>query len=185
MTRKKQLSDDALLEAMMPTLCSKGPHDFTLAEVGAAIGMAPATLVQRFGSKQGLVVAALKLANRQNFAALDKLPGEQGVEAIIQIFLDRTAGPELEHLVCDQLLWLRENMVDPEVKAVSREYFVRFRRAIAERMPKLPIPPEEAVLLLESVWHGSIIQWSAAGDRHLRDHVERNLRSWFNLINGK
>lgn len=181
MARKKQQSDEELLDALMPTLFSKGPRDFTLAEVGAAAGVVPATLLQRFGSKQGLVVAALKLANRRNFELLDQFPVGRGAEAIIRIFLDRTAGPEHENLVGNQMLWLRENLMDPDVSAVSREYFAEFRLALSERMPDLPIPQEEAVLLVESVWHGSIIQWSVSGSGHLRDHVERNLRNWFKL----
>lgn len=181
MPRKKQQSDEALLEALMPAIFSKGPREFTLAEAAGAAGLSAATLIQRFGSKQGLVVAALELTNRRNFAALDNLPPEKGAKAVIRIFVERTPAPEHEHLLSDQLLWLRESMADPEINAVSRDYFVKFRRTIAERMPPLGIPADEAALLVEAQWHGAMTQWGIGRDGHLRGYVERSLYNWFEL----
>ena len=182
MARTRQLSDEALLEAVMPVIFGKGPREFTLAEAGRAAGLSAGTLLQRFGSKQGLVIAALELANRHNFAALDRLSDATGREAIIRIFVDRTPGPEHEHLLGDQLLWLRESMADPAVNAVSRDYFVQFRQALADRMPPMAIPAAQAVLLVEALWHGSMIQWGIGREGHLRPYVERHLRHWFTLV---
>lgn len=182
MPRPKQLSDEAVIEAAMPAIFSRKPGEFTLAEVAAAVGLSPATLIQRFGSKQALVVAALELTNRRNFAALDALPPGRGAEAVIRIFVERTPGPEHEMLLGDQLLWLRESMADPRINALSREYFVRFRQALAERMPPLPIPVDDAVLLIEAQWHGALTQWGIGREGHLRGYVERSLRNWFELV---
>lgn len=179
MARTKQQSDEALLDAAMPALFAREPGKFTLAEVGKAVGLAPATLIQRFGSKQGLVLAALELANRRNIAALDRLPPDRGAEAVIGIFVARTPGPQHEHLLSDQLLWLRESMADREVNALSRAYFEKFRRAIADRLPPLAIAPEDAALLIEAVWHGALTQWGIGRDGNLRAFVERQLRNWF------
>jgi AcrR family transcriptional regulator len=179
MARTKQRSDEALLDAAMPALFAKGPGEFTLGDVARAVGLSPATLVQRFGSKQGLVLAALEFTNRRNFAALDRLPPDKGAAAVIRIFVDRTPGPEHEHLLNDQLLWLRESMADGRINALTRDYFEKFRQAIADRMPQLSIPAGHAVLLLEAQWHGSLIQWGIGREGHLREFVERNLRDWF------
>lgn len=182
MARTKGQSDEALLDAAMPAIFSKAPGAFTLADVAKAVGLAPATLVQRFGSKQGLVLAALELANRRNVASLDRLSPENGMEAVIRVFVDRTPGPEHENLLGDQLLWLRESIANAEINALTRAYFEQFRRAIAARMPPLRIPPDDAVLLVEAVWHGSMTQWGIGRDGHLRAFVERNLRSCFAAI---
>ncbi|HEV8408518.1 MAG TPA: helix-turn-helix domain-containing protein [Sphingomicrobium sp.] len=182
MARKKQQSDEALLDSAMPAIFSKGPQEFTLADVAQATGLSPATFIQRFGSKQGLVVAALELTNRRNFESLLKLPPGKGVEAVVRVFVERTPGPEYEQLLSDQLLWLRESMANPRINALSREYFVKFREAIAERMPELRIPAEQAVLLIEAQWHGALTQWGIGREGHLRDYVERSLRNWFILV---
>jgi len=166
----------------MPAIFSRKPGEFTLTDVAAAVGLSPATLIQRFGSKQNLVVAALELTNRANFASLDKLPPDRGAEAVIRIFVDRTPGPEHEALLGDQLLWLRESMADARINAISRDYFVQFRRAVADRLPPLSVAAEEAVILVEAQWHGALTQWSIGREGHLRDYVERSLRNWFKLV---
>jgi AcrR family transcriptional regulator len=181
MSRKKQLSDEAVLEAAMPAIFGRKPGEFTLADVAAAVGLSPATLIQRFGSKQNLVVAALELTNRRNFEALGELPPGRGVETVIGIFVDRTPGPEHEAMLGDQLLWLRESMAEPRINALSRDYFTRFRRAVAERMPPLRIAEDEAVLLIEAQWHGALTQWGIGREGHLRDYVEHSLRTWFKM----
>lgn len=182
MPRAKQLSDEVLLDAAMPAIFSKAPGAFTLAEVAKAVGLSAATLVQRFGSKHELVVAALALANERNFAALEGLPPDRGADAVIRIFVERTPGSEHEALLGDQLLWLRASMADPRINRLSRNYFVRFRAAIAERLPPLPLPAEEAVLLIEAQWHGAMTQWGIGREGHLRDYVEERLRALFDAL---
>jgi len=182
MPRPKQLSDEALLEAAMPAIFGKVPGEMTLAEVARAVGLSPATLLQRFGSKQELVVAALAHANEKNFAALDRLAPDRGAEAVIRIFLDRTPGPEHEGLLGDQLLWLRAGMADPHINKLSRDYFVRFRQALVERLPSLSIAAEDAVLLVEAQWHGALTQWGIDRKGHLRDYVEARLRALFEAL---
>src|SRR5579864_2284295 len=65
MGRKKTTSDAAVIEATMRVIQRMGPGRLTLAEVAAEAGLAPATLVQRFGSKRGLLLALAQTgANR-------------------------------------------------------------------------------------------------------------------------
>jgi AcrR family transcriptional regulator len=56
--RPRLISDDAILAATGQLLAELGPARLTLAAVGARIGLAPPTLMQRFGSKRGLLLAA-------------------------------------------------------------------------------------------------------------------------------
>ena len=62
MARRKTISDEDVLDAAAKVMFSIGPA-FTLAEVAKAAGIAPATLVQRFGDKHGLTVAAIARDN--------------------------------------------------------------------------------------------------------------------------
>lgn len=171
-----------VLEAVLAVISTKGPSEFTLADVGQVAGLAPATLLQRFGSKQAMVVAALAHANSQHLAALEKLPQESGAEAVIRIFVDRAPGPEHEDMLADQLLWLREGFRNDQINKLSRQSLAVFRQAIEQRMPPLPLPTSMAVRLLEAQWHGALIQWGISREGHLRDYVAESLRSWFELI---
>ncbi|MDX6261214.1 MAG: hypothetical protein QOH84_2902 [Kribbellaceae bacterium] len=58
MARPRLISDDAILDATRQVLAELGPTKLTLAAVGARIGLAPPTLMQRFGSKRGLLLAS-------------------------------------------------------------------------------------------------------------------------------
>ena len=61
MGRPRTKSDAAVLEAAAVVFGRTGPS-FTLADVAKEAGLAPATLVQRFGSKRGLLLALSKTA---------------------------------------------------------------------------------------------------------------------------
>ncbi len=58
MARPRLVDDDAILDATRLVLAEVGPVKLTLAAVGARVGLAPPTLMQRFGSKRGLLLAS-------------------------------------------------------------------------------------------------------------------------------
>ncbi|MFD7152977.1 TetR/AcrR family transcriptional regulator [Kribbella sp. NPDC059898] len=58
MARPRLVSDDVILDATREVLAELGPVKLTLAAVGARVGLAPPTLMQRFGSKRGLLLAS-------------------------------------------------------------------------------------------------------------------------------
>ncbi len=57
MGRPRTATDDEILAAAARVVTRLGPGRLTLAEVAAEAGLAAATLVQRFGSKRGLLLA--------------------------------------------------------------------------------------------------------------------------------
>ncbi|WP_344111723.1 helix-turn-helix domain-containing protein [Kribbella alba] len=58
MARPRLISDDTILDATRQVLAELGPAKLTLAAVGARVGLAPPTLMQRFGNKRGLLLAS-------------------------------------------------------------------------------------------------------------------------------
>ncbi|HLY80367.1 MAG TPA: TetR/AcrR family transcriptional regulator [Caulobacteraceae bacterium] len=183
MARTKTISDEAVLAAAATVMFAKGPSDFTLADVAKAAGIAPATLVQRFGDKHGLVVAAIAQDNRAFERFLAELPRETGAEAVIGVFARMFQGVEADaDLFADQLLWLRQDMRDPDLNRLARERFVKLRAAIAERMPPLSISAENAAVLVEAQWQGVLNQWGIFRQGRLSDFVIERLRAWFELV---
>ena len=183
MARTKTISDEAVLTAAATVMFAKGPSDFTLADVAKAAGIAPATLVQRFGDKHGLVVAAIAQDNRAFERFLAELPRETGGEAVIGVFARMFQGVEADaDQFADQLLWLRQDMRDPDLNRLARERFVKLRAAIAERMPPLPVPAEDAAVLVEAQWQGVLNQWGIFRQGRLADFVIERLRAWFALV---
>lgn len=182
MARRKTISDETVLEAALQVMVAKGPSDFTLADIARATGIAPATLVQRFGDKHGLVVAAFAQDNRAFARALRELPPGRGAAAVIAVFRLLSPGVEDVGLFADQLLWLRQDMRDPDLNRLARERFAMLRETIAERMPPLAIPPDEAARLAEAQWQGALNQWGIEPQGRLVDSVTQKLAAWFSLV---
>jgi AcrR family transcriptional regulator len=71
--RPRETTDDAILEATYRAMSQHGPARLTLAHVAREVGVAPATLMQRFGSKRGLLLALARQSARttgQQYAAI-------------------------------------------------------------------------------------------------------------------
>lgn len=182
MPRSKTLTDDEVLDAAFPVIFRKGPADFTLGDVAAAVGLAPATLVQRFGGKRGLIVRAVARDNAKFIQALAQAPRARSAEAVIDLFWGMTPGQSDEDAFADQLLWLRQDMRDPALNALARERFDALREAIIERLPSLPIDPPTAARLIEAQWQGALNQWGLYRQGLLVDYVAETLAAWFELV---
>jgi AcrR family transcriptional regulator len=183
MARTKTISDDTVLTAAATVMFAKGPSDFTLADAAKAAGIAPATLVQRFGDKHGLVVAAITQDNRAFQRFLAELPRDVGADAVIGVFARMFDGVEEDaDRFADQLLWLRQDMRDPDLNRLARERFEMLRAAVAERMPPLSIPASDAAVLVEAQWQGVLNQWGIFRQGRLAEFVTQRLRAWFDLV---
>src|SRR6478735_5661353 len=60
MSRRKVTPDVDVLTATQRVISKTGPTRLTLADVAREAGLAPATLLQRFGSKRGLLLALVQ-----------------------------------------------------------------------------------------------------------------------------
>ena len=182
MPRTKTLSDEAVLDAVARVLFRTGPQDFTLAAAAAEASVAPATLIQRFGDKQALIVRAIERDNARFIAFLAALPAAVGAQAVIALFrgMSQTFGDM--GAFADQLLWLREDMRDPDLNRLARERFAALRAAVAARMPPLAIAPDLAARLVEAQWQGALNQWGIEPRGSLAEYVAENLAAWFDLV---
>ncbi len=64
MGRPRGVDDTVILRATTQVMGQVGPAGLTLAAVARAVGLAPATLAQRFGSKHGLLLALADQAEK-------------------------------------------------------------------------------------------------------------------------
>ena len=181
MPRVKIISDKAVLKAALTVMFRRGPSDFTLADVAQVAGIAPATLVQRFGGKHGLIVAAFAEDNRRFADALAGAPQAVGAEAVIDLFWTITPSEADEDALADQLLWLRQDMGDLRLNALARERFAILREAVAARLPALSMDGATAARLVEAQWQGALTQWAVERRGRLADYVAESLAAWFDL----
>ncbi|MDP3660480.1 TetR/AcrR family transcriptional regulator [Phenylobacterium sp.] len=181
MPRVKLRSDEQVLEATIGVMFAKGPIDFTLADVGAVAGIAPATLLQRFGDKRRLTIRAVALSNRKFATLLESAPREVGVEAVVDLFWSLTPGDDDEATLAEQLLWLHQDVRDPDLNKLACERADLLRMAVAQRLPPLAIDPDIAARLVEAQWCGALQQWGVQRRGRLADYVAESLAAWFDL----
>ena len=165
----------------MRVMSRKGPAEFTLAAVAAEVGIAPPTLVQRFGDKRGLILRALAQDNGEFAAAIAAAPRTRGRASVIALFQLLTPDIQDPDVLGNGLLWLCEDFRDPGLNALARARWRMRRAAIAARLPPLPISPELAARLLEAQWQGAFNQWGFFREGRLPDFVAGSLEAWFDL----
>jgi len=181
MARPRRISDEAVLAGALRVMFRGGPAEFTLAAVAAEAGIAPPTLVQRFGDKRGLILRALAQDNGEFAAAVAAAPRTRGRASVIGLFRLLTPDIQDADILATGLLWLREDFRDPGLNALARERWRMLREAVAERLPPLPVSPELAARLIEAQWQGAFNQWGFFREGRLPDFVADSLEAWFDL----
>ena len=181
MPRRKLISDEEILDRALPLMAAAGPAGFTLADVAREVGVAPATLLQRFGDKQTLIERAFASDNDRFVRWLESLPEGVGAEVVVRIYSEATLLFGENPSLSDHLLWLREDIRDPALNRLARHRFRLFRAAIVRRLPPLPIPAERAARLLDAQYHGAVVQWALDPQGRLADFVADSLGDWFRL----
>ncbi len=181
MPRRKSISDDDILDHALPIMVAAGPAGFTLADLAKEVGIAPATLLQRFGDKQTLIERVFARDNERFVAWLKTLPEGVGADLVIRIYSDATNLFGDDPSLADHLLWLREDIRDPALNRLARHRFKLFRKEIVKRLPPLPIPADRAASLLDAQYHGAVVQWALEPRGKLSDFVTRSLKDLFRL----
>ncbi len=177
--RKRMITDEALLDAALAVVRHVGPEGMTLAAVAERAGLAPPTIIQRYGTKAELLRAALLRAwdrlDDDTTAAIDAAgPGAKGVVDL----LVRLSGQYEAHDFADQLRILREDLRDPVLTKRGQAWLTRLAAAIEERLPGVP---GELVL---AQWQGTLTIWSFTRQARVRTMVRRTLRQLLELVDG-
>jgi len=177
MPRPKTLSDAEVLAAANRLLHEHGPEALTFGRLAHACGLSASTLVQRFGTKTGLVQAALLHA----WDGLDAKTAQLAAEA------PRTPAGALQILVAlsrdyggiesyaEGLLILREDLRDPVLRARGAVWKRALSEALDACFAQTPAPPGTG-LMLATQWQGSLLWWSFDPQGPVEGFVEESLQ---------
>jgi AcrR family transcriptional regulator len=114
--RPRTVSDDEILSATARAISRVGPHRLTLAAVAAEANLAPATLVQRFGSKRGLLLAFSGQASGDpaiQFASA-RARTASPLAALRAALLGMASGIDTPEQLANHLAFLQTELVDPD-----------------------------------------------------------------------
>jgi AcrR family transcriptional regulator len=181
--RPRESTDDELLDRVGQTLSARTSlARWSLADVSAGAGVAPATLVKRFGSRQGLLAA---LSRRW----IDEIPtappaGRPAMTALDE-WVEKAFSPaDSQSAAVVGMQFLVEDLADAELRTLLRQGFQRQIDYLAQlleagNLARLGSPVEAAALLFDSL-NGALLR-SAAGDPAARRPgrtLERLLEAW-------
>ena len=167
--RPRTTSDQELLTAVQQVVARLGPN-LTLADVAKEAGVSAATLVQRFGSKRGMLLAFASLAAEgtdEEFAAI-RAQHPDTVDAIREIVRCYArvlaASPEA---VSNGLAFLQVDLSDPDFHrhalAQARATLAEFKKLLDEGVKRgrlVKCDTAKLAFALNAIIGGSMLSWA-------------------------
>ncbi|MGV3650989.1 MAG: TetR/AcrR family transcriptional regulator [Devosia sp.] len=183
MPRPRSISDEALLDAALTLVKKAGPDRLTFAALSATTGLSPATLVQRFGSRDRLMEAAL-------LRAWDRLDAETAAadadcpvtpQGAVALLVQLTGAGNGSDTHGEGLLLLREDFRRPVLRARGTAWGTALAAALGRRIA--PGDPEGLALgrQMASQWQGAVIWWGFSRDGALAEAVAAELSAYLRL----
>lgn len=178
MPRPRTVPDHAILDAALAIVEKEGPDALTFASAGKAAGLAPATLVQRFSTRAGLLQATLLRAWDRLDAATTQadIAADLSVDGAISLLVSLSESGENNY--GEGLLVLREDMRDPILRARGSAWGRALAFALGRRLTDDSRRQELLGRLMASQWQGAQLWWAFSRDGDFVVHIEAELRAW-------
>ena len=178
MPRPRTISDEAVLDAVLALANRVGPARVTFAAAAAEVGLSAATLVQRFGTKRELLLAADKRGIDLWVGALDRSTAASPVARVVDglvLAVDPDTTPEQ---MANSVAMLQLDLADPDFHAETlrgaRAVRARIAHDLAAAHQAGELRPgtdvEALAKLVETTYHGAMIGWAI--------HRESTLADW-------
>jgi AcrR family transcriptional regulator len=182
--RPRQTSDEAILMATMRVMQRRSPVDLTLADVAKEAGVVPATLIQRFGTKRGLLLAACRTAPGgipEQFSAARAKYGSL-LKTLIELYAEGSGFDSTPEAVANGLAYLQIDLIDPEFHAITLAQFTvirdQTRKLLDDAVAANELKPcDTAALarLVQQVHGGAMLDWAVYRKGSLAAWLRRSL----------
>jgi AcrR family transcriptional regulator len=174
MPRPKTLPDARILDIAHRLIHAEGPAALTFARLSNVCGLSGATLVQRFGNKDGLMRATLLHAwdklDARTIRLAAKAPRSPAGAVALLVGLSRNFGGIEAY--ADGLLVLREDLRDPALRARGTAWH---RQLSAMLEACFPQGPHQIGQLMAAQWQGLVLWWGFDPRGKLEVHVKTSL----------
>jgi AcrR family transcriptional regulator len=183
--RPRTTSDDQILAATARAISAVGPGELTLADVAREAGIAPATIVQRFGSKRALLLAFTARASdgvEAGFAAARRKQASP-LQALEGHLVAMGGGMRTPEELSRHLAFLQLELGDPEFHQHTRRHADTMRREIRLLLEAAvdsgELEPCDTTRLADALYvgyNGALITWAILRRGSLAQHLRRQLR---------
>jgi AcrR family transcriptional regulator len=180
--RPRTVSDEDILGATVRIISRVGPARFTLADIAREVGLSPATLVQRFGSKRRLLLALAEqaVAGVDACFATVRAAHPRALAALIAAATEMTRHVRSPEEMANHLAFLQIDLSDPDFYRLmlesSRRILEGYRRLLDEAVASGDLAPCDTRRLARAVGalaSGSLIGWAV----HREGTAERCVRA--------
>jgi AcrR family transcriptional regulator len=197
--RPRKVSDSQLFAATHSVMSSVGPRELTLAVIAKEAGVTAAVLVQRFGSKRGLLLA-LSAKYSDGAGEFIQVLAKQHASplAALRAYADCMAGMAASPAaLARSLAYLQIDMTDPDF----RRHLVKQARATRAGLRRLveaaleageldrSARPGQLARTIETVLSGSMITWGFYREgnaaRWMRADLDAVLAPWLRKRRGR
>jgi AcrR family transcriptional regulator len=116
--RPRGIDDAAILRATIDVIGRVGPVGLTLAAVAGEVGLVPGTLIQRFGSKRGLLLALAEQGEKEAEALLERVRAEHdlALAALAALIVAPAGSMATPETFANHLAFLCIDLTDPEFR---------------------------------------------------------------------
>ncbi|MEV0042401.1 TetR/AcrR family transcriptional regulator [Nocardia rhamnosiphila] len=192
MARPRETTSDALLAHAHELLLERGAAGFTVGDVAARAGVAPATLIKRFGSRSQMIIAVSErwLASIEPGMASAMRPYDDPVERLVAGALWDTSTFDHAYRASSQLSAFAEDLRDPALRTLLAQGWEReihiLESAVEAARVQLPSAPDgrKAARMLRALVAGVHLSWSLAPVGSLVDDARDQVTSLVGLWNG-
>ncbi len=181
--RPRATSDADLLAAASRVVLRVGPG-LTLGDVAREAGVSATTLVQRFGSKRGLLLALFSSGQSglaAQFAQI-RTASRSALDAIVGVGDCMAAMAHSPQAMSNSLAFLQMDLVDPEFHALalahSQATCAEIVKLLDEAVAAREIARCDTCVLartIQSLIGGSLVQWAIDRDTTARERVREDL----------
>ena len=182
--RPRTLSDADILAAAARVLVRVGPARLTLAEVAGEVGLVAGTLIQRFGSRRGLLLAYAEyavgtIAPRFRAARAEHSSPLAALFAALGRVTESMATPES---LANSLSMLQLDLTDPDFNRHARRYLDVAQAEIRALLDAavaagelLPCDTGRLARAVHTAYNGSLVFWAIHQDGPLGDWLRQDV----------
>jgi AcrR family transcriptional regulator len=184
--RPRQTSDEEILAATARVMQRRSPTQITLADVAKEAGVVPATLIQRFGTKRGLLLAMCRTAPAaipQQFAAA-RAKHPSPLKALIELFVDCTSFAPTPEAMANGLAYLQNDLTDPDFHTITLAQFRTIRQETRKLLDDAVAAGElvrcdtaELARLIQHLNGGAMLSWAVYRESSVACWVRRDLEA--------
>ena len=172
MPRPKAISDEAVLASVMRLVQRIGPENFTLAAAGQASGLSPSTLVQRYGSKRELLLAADRHAVERWVGGMDEATDGSALDRLVAGIVQSIDADTTATEMANSVSLLQIGLADDEFHASTKVGATRLHVKIVERLSEAEsggelrrgVELDALAEMIEVTYHGGMIHWAIHSD---------------------